>query len=241
MHRSAAVAGGRRMDEVPNSANAWTLCAIYHSGRSFNRIMERFFLLGLLFISNSSFSQFGISGHVYDLNTGKPLCGTRMTISTLESVKAHKLDRNSILFLVDPNRDSVYYDSSYQKLESIFTDSNGYYLFNCLDSNIYCLSAWFKTTELRPGIWLGESFDTTGIRFIWNSKIDISFALHVTCEYDSTKDLLDCPRCHKRDKVLPIAYGLTGFPQEPGYYYNGNCSPPLCHPTKRCMRCEYEF
>jgi len=200
-----------------------------------------FFLFIILLVSSLSYSQARVFGYIHDEITGKPLEGTRVTIFLLDSIQAHTRPKDDIWFQIYSNLDSIYYDTSYKKLESIFTDSHGFYSFDCLATNIYSLSVFYKIKEFKPGIWTGECFDTPGIQITSGSQIQKSFKLHVTCEYDSTANLTHCPKCNQGDKVLPIVYGLTGPPDEPGYYYSGNCSPNRCHPTKRCMRCNLEF
>jgi hypothetical protein len=207
----------------------------------YDKMKRTFFLFVILLVSSLSYSQAKVFGYIHDLITGKPLEGTRVTLSLLDSIQSHVRSKDDIWFRIYSSFDSVYYDTSYKKLETTFTDSHGFYLFDCVVANIYSLSAFYKINEFKPGIWSGESFDTSGIQITSGSQIQKSFKFHVTCEYDSTANLTHCPRCNQGDKVLLIVYGLTGPLREPGHYYNGNCSPERCHPTKRCMRCNYEF
>jgi hypothetical protein len=125
---------------------------------------------------------------------------------------------------------------------SVFSDSNGHYLFQDVAPAIYSLSAFHKTSQ-DGNRQYGEFEDTHGFLIKNDTQLERDFKLAVFCPYDLTKDLAYCPKCKKKDKVSIIIYGLPVYPfeSEPGYYYNGYCVVERCHPTKRCMRCEYEF
>lgn len=182
-----------------------------------------------------------LAGYIHDEVTGKPLSGTRVTLSVLDSVKFYPQRLDSLTLQVY-NIDTRY-DTVYKRLKSSFTDSNGYYFFDSLETNFYELIAFHRTKEIRPGTWEGEFFKKVGLHLDGSCGMEKSFQLHVTCEYDSTKNLSHCPICKKKDKLLLIKYGMPAYPfkPEPGYYYNGYCEVDRCHPTKRCMRCKHEF
>ena len=58
-----------------------------------------------------------------------------------------------------------------------------------------------------------------------------------------------CPKCHKKNKVIPILYGLIvpilsddGKLLEPkGEYYSGTCTEPECSPSWYCKRDKITF
>ncbi|MDQ3108429.1 MAG: hypothetical protein M3R17_00920 [Bacteroidota bacterium] len=67
------------------------------------------------------------------------------------------------------------------------------------------------------------------------------------CEYDkSTHDKI-CPVCHKKDKVIPIVYGLLIYTGEPGKedeedeIYSGGCEITGCDPHWHCKRDNKDF
>ena len=195
-------------------------------------------ILSLLF-SCFCHSQARIEGTVHDEITGSPLKGTRIYLLVFDSL-VFRPERLDSFMLVTYNKDTRY-DSVYTRIKMITTDTNGYYLFDSLPEDIYKISAFHRTLEIKPGSWQGESFQELGFLLKNKGSVNHSFTLHVTCEFDSTKQLTHCPICHKKDKLLLIRYGLHIGKEEPGYYYNGLCTPPRCHPTKRCMRCSHEF
>ena len=158
-----------------------------------------------LFLFATSFGQTKIDGYVHDLNTLAPLYNTRITLSILDTIKFNPDGFDSLSFQIF-NTDTRY-DTVYKKIKTVRTDSNGYYFFDGLLPNTYKLSAFHRTKEVKPGYFEGESYDTSGIRIKGDCNITRSFKLHVTCEYDSTKDLKQCPICKKSDKVLLIRYG----------------------------------
>lgn len=204
--------------------------------------MKVCFILISFLIFTECRGQTKLDGYIHDLNTQAPLKGTRVALSVFDTIKFSPDSFDSLLFAI--YKIDSRYDTIYKKLKTTFTDSNGYYSFDDLSSIIYQLSAFHRTKEIRPKVFEGEYYDTSGIKIKDDCNISISFTLYVTCEYDSTKNLTHCPKCKKEDKVLPIRYGLIPYPVEKldvNYYYSGYCVIERCHPTKHCMRCDRDF
>lgn len=196
----------------------------------------------LILVSVQALGQGKIEGYVIDKTTGKPLAGTRISlyvyVSDSSLVNNPYYQENVKFGLTKPDvRDTIY-----KRIESVYSDSSGYYMFQEVASNTYRLSAFHQISQ-EENRQYGESENTNGFVVSSGTHLMQDFTLAVFCPYDQTKDLTDCPKCKMKDKVLLIRYGMPVYPfkPEPGYYYNGYCVVERCHPTKRCMRCEYEF
>lgn len=78
-----------------------------------------------------------------------------------------------------------------------------------------------------------------------NELIKLKIPYPPFCIYRNTKGKF-CPICRKKDKVIPILYGLMIFnPEEPekqeDEYYPGGCMVSGCDPNWYCKRDKKEF
>ena len=81
------------------------------------------------------------------------------------------------------------------------------------------------------------------------SLTKISFKFPRECENYKYIKNKTCPKCHKKNKVIPIIYGLIvpiysedGKLIEPkGEYYSGTCTEPECSPSWYCKRDKLTF
>jgi hypothetical protein len=187
----------------------------------------------------NSFGQSKIYGVVKDEISKKNLIGTYINLLKLDSVSTYK----SINFLNEPYIQS---DSFYKVVDRVLTDTNGHYQFVNLDTGIYKISGYYELDEHHSHHFCeGEFYETKSFKNYSDNIIEKNFTLHVTCEYNGTKNLSSCPKCNRNDSVLLIRYGLWIMdidvtPDEKEYYYEG-CEIPRCHPTKFCKRCKLKF
>ncbi len=165
------------------------------------------------------------------------------------------LANSSVYLVTQDNTDdtvNIYYFTfiKYKILFQTKTDSTGYYSFNNLVPKSCSIIADFIMPEIK-------NLGFHGLRQDIDSSTDIAtqinyykvFYLMVTCPYDKTKDWAFCPKCRKKDKVVPIIYGLPIFNEDgkigglkPGEYALGGCvMDSYCNPSKTCLRCKSPF
>lgn len=63
------------------------------------------------------------------------------------------------------------------------------------------------------------------------------------CEYKRSESDKRCPTCHKRNKVIPVVYGLVIFTKKRAAkkYYGGGCVVRDCQPNWFCQRDATQF
>jgi hypothetical protein len=197
------------------------------------------------FLSLICVGQGQIEGYVIDKTTEKPLINTEISLWIIDSIRydsSRKKALDSKEFSPYSFSKQNFIDTTYKRIQKKFSDSAGHCVFDNLNPNFYSVIA-FHVTEVRDKRKYGEFEELRGIFVNCDSKIKQLVRLRVFCEYDLTQNLTHCPHCHKKDKAI-IRNGLYppgGEEEEPGYYYSGYCIVERCHPTKRCMRCDYEF
>lgn len=171
-------------------------------------------LILFIFVSVYAFGQGKIEGYVTDKTTGKPLVGTRVSLHVYAYDTSFANNRyyqeNVKLGLAKPNtRDTIY-----KKVQNVFSDTNGHYMFQDVASNTYRLSAFHQTSQ-EDNRQYGEFENTHGFVINNDTQLAQDFKLAVFCSYDLTKDLTHCPKCKKKDKVLLIRYGIPVLPFKP--------------------------
>jgi hypothetical protein len=61
------------------------------------------------------------------------------------------------------------------------------------------------------------------------------------CKYDASKNDMTCPVCHRKNKVIPIVYGLPVGPMDTAKYYYAGCETTYCDPHWYCKRDKIKF
>jgi hypothetical protein len=202
--------------------------------------MKNVLTIFILIFFTKSYGQSKIYGVVKDELSKKNLIGTYINLLKLDSVSTYK----SVNFFNEPYIQS---DSFYKVVDRVLTDTNGYYQFISSDSGIYKIQGYFEIDEHSSHHFCeGESYETKSFKKDYDNTIEKLFTLHVTCEYDSTKNLSSCPKCNRDDSVLLIRYGMwlmdiDATPDEKEYFYDGYCDFPRCRATKFCKRCKLRF
>lgn len=92
-------------------------------------MMKLLHLFILVFVFTTASAQTKIEGYVHDLATNALLKGTKVWLVIFDKIVA----------------DTVRYDTLYKKLTTTYTDSNGYYSFECLSANIYVVCVFHQT------------------------------------------------------------------------------------------------
>jgi len=185
-----------------------------------------------------AYSQLQIEGSVLDKTKGTSLPNSRITL--------YLFQRDSLIIVdsseYNPFR-STYFDSIYKKIDRVFTDTNGYFLFTNLYPGVYKVIAENLLKKTERGIYYEEQEAVIYSILNCDSSFKRNIYLSVFCPFDSTKNLAVCPICSKQDMLREFRYGLPSFPlnDENKYIYTFDCSPPRCRPSKYCVRCKHEF
>jgi hypothetical protein len=84
------------------------------------------------------------------------------------------------------------------------------------------------------------------IKIVDNTLIKLN--VHQFCKYDASINDKTCPICHKKDKVIPIRYGLpvsvngeNPMKHEGKTWKAGGCNISKCDPNWYCKRDRTEF
>jgi hypothetical protein len=215
--------------------------------------MKNLFFI-LIFISNNCFCQ-TISGVVFDRETKKPLMGANVYLSEWRQTK----DSLSICCHIDDDCNHFSKISCFKIIVETKTDTSGRFVFDSIQKGEYNIVARYKII-IPDTIHFPEEFITkTAI----DKKLNIDSAknyfsklfLDVVCEFEKTKNQKFCPVCKRKDKVLPVMYGMPiplynkkgiEIADKNGrflkdYYQAGCVADILCNPTKHCNRCNKDF
>jgi hypothetical protein len=215
--------------------------------------MKNLFFL-LIFISNNCFCQ-TISGVVLDRETKKPLMGANVYLTNRKETK----DTVDICYHVVVDRNHVPDLYRFKIILETKTDSSGKFIFDSIKKGRYNIVAGYKIKMPDTIHFPGEFIDKTAI----DKKLNIDSAkdyfsklfLDVICEFEKTKNQKFCPVCKRKNKVMPIMFGLPiplfnkkgiEVADKDGrflkdYYQAGCVSDILCNPTKHCNRCNKDF
>lgn len=76
-----------------------------------------------------------------------------------------------------------------------------------------------------------------------NKTLEMGIPYSINCKYDLSKNEKRCPVCKKKDKVIPIYYGLLidTKNEEGKKYKSGGCTTTGCDPNWYCKRDNNEF
>lgn len=109
-------------------------------------------------------------------------------------------------------------------------------------------SGRFRIKELPVGMYdvrvsmFGYGDTTlTGVHIGADSTTVVKVALPGPCEYESHWKDKRCPACGKKDKVVPMVYGLLDFNWDYRKGQPGGCVITDCDPTWYCRRDSLEF
>lgn len=145
------------------------------------------------------------------------------------TIKGHVHDRRQ-------NEDLPFVGVKILELNLLQTaDLDGNFTFRSVPSGKYHLKAQY----------IGYCDTTTEVAITGNDSINIYLELPPPCKYD--KKNKTCPKCHKRDKAIPIVYGLivsTKDSKDDGMYetyYPGGCNVTCCDPNWYCKRDKFEY
>jgi hypothetical protein len=105
----------------------------------------------------------------------------------------------------------------------------------------------FKVDSLWPGNYSIEIIVAAypPKYFAFTIKEDSTFILtadlYTYCKYDAHKDDQTCPVCHKKNKVIPIIYGLPIGEMDTVNYRYAGCEITDCDPNWYCKKDKIEF
>ena len=110
----------------------------------------------------------------------------------------------------------------------------------------------FKFIGVSPGIYSVKVHriafgDTTFHNIIIKGDTKLKLNIHKCCKYDASVGNKTCPICHKKDKAIPIEYGLlistNGDPMkdEGVTFIAGGCKITNCDPHWYCKRDSIKF
>ncbi len=78
-----------------------------------------------------------------------------------------------------------------------------------------------------------------------NEIMTIVIEATIDCIYDEHENDKRCPKCNKKNDVIPISYGLLigGIPTKHGkeVFHDGGCEITGCDPHWYCRRDNYSF
>lgn len=207
----------------------------------------------LLFSIQSIAQQLTIHGRVMDLYTNQPL--ENAEVELIKKSPAH--DTCGVEYfqrkLYSPSGISIYgFDNSIIIANKTKSDNNGYFNFNNIDTpfKIICNYTVNRSTSSFRVYHDIETYDLDSATIAKNTSKGL-YVIRATCLYDSTSKLDYCPKCLKKDNIIPVLWGLRGLDLNGNIiddngkviddYYAGGCSPNWCRPSKYCKRCNLEF
>ncbi len=207
----------------------------------------------LLFSIQSIAQQLTIHGRVMDLYTNQPL--ENAEVELIKKSPAHdtcgveyfwrKLYSISGISLSG-------FDKSRIVAHKTKSDKNGYFNFINIDTPFkiicnYTVNRSSSSFRVYHDIKTDDLDSTT----IANNTSKGLYVIRATCPYDNTSKLDYCPKCLKRDKIIPMLWGLRVVDLNGNIigdngkviedYHAGGCSPDWCSPSKYCKRCNLEF
>ncbi len=178
--------------------------------------------------------------------------------------ETHKAIKSAAVFRVTPcytckssdslpqTRDHIFFVDGiwYNILDSTSSNEDGNYSFTKIPYGKYFIIASYSMPLNEYN--LRGSRDNISNELTVNSSLTLKTDIYlpVVCEYDKYKVQPFCPLCKKKDKLLPIKYGLLvprydslgNSIDKPEKYYPGGCVMDMyCNPTRHCTRCNKSF
>lgn len=122
-------------------------------------------------------------------------------------------------------------------VKSAISDFNGKFIFDKITLN---------TVSIKTS-YLGYD-DTIFHRIHLKGDTVLKLDIYKPCKYDSSKKNKTCPICHKKDKVIPIVYGLLISTKNKNplkgngkTFKAGGCNVTYCDPHWYCKRDKTDF
>lgn len=106
------------------------------------------------------------------------------------------------------------------------SDEQGNFLFDSLPSGDYKLKI----------IYAGYPVKDMAVTIGSNAHNNLVVEMNPPCKYDSTRKTGICPLCHKKDKAVPVRYGLPVGKMDTLRYYYAGCEITYCDPAWYCKR-----
>jgi hypothetical protein len=115
------------------------------------------------------------------------------------------------------------------------------------------INGYFKIDSVPPGrhlltvIYVGYSDTSFFVSVSANQTTNIYLKLPKPCRYDKSEHNKTCPKCNKKDQVVPIVYGELVFTDTTGTNdwfeknYSGGCMVTECDPNWYCKRDKTKF
>ena len=207
----------------------------------------------LLFSIQSIAQQLTIHGRVMDLYTNQPLENAEVELikksTALDTCGVEYFERK----LYSSSGIPIYgFEKSRVVDQKTKSDINGYFHFYNIESpySIICNYTINRVTHSFRVYHDMETYDLDSTTIADNTSKGL-YVIRATCPYDSTSKLDYCPKCLKKDEIIPMLWGLrivdingniigdNGKAIED--YHAGGCSPDWCRPSKYCKRCNLEF
>jgi hypothetical protein len=147
--------------------------------------------------------------------------------TAIDGVRNEKISFASVLLL----------DSTFSVKAGQMTNENGKFQFQNVSVGEY----YIKIHSI-------EYTDTIFSKINFSGDTILTFDVHKFCRYDSSINNKTCPICHKKDKVIPIIYGLListngedPMKDEGIKFKAGGCEKTNCDPNWYCKRDKLEF
>ncbi|HAT64562.1 MAG TPA: hypothetical protein DCS66_08155 [Flavobacteriaceae bacterium] len=124
---------------------------------------------------------------------------------------------------------SLYYNSKTPKLQTVLIETDLSFKFEYIETDTISLSIPGNREDyIFPSFYLSE-----------NDTIRLKLPYSYYCEYDISKNDKTCPICKKKNKVIPVEFGL--FINDPKKAYNMGCLITDCEPNWYCKRDKITF
>jgi hypothetical protein len=111
------------------------------------------------------------------------------------------------------------------------SDTNGNFLFDSLPAGEYQLKVFYAGFPVKE---LTVAIDH-------NIHNNIVVEMNPPCKYDASRKNKTCPVCKKRNKVIPVIYGLPVGTMDTARYYYAGCEMTYCDPSWYCKRDKHLF
>jgi len=128
-------------------------------------------------------------------------------------------------------------DTSVSLRKGKYADKFGQFIFPTIDSGTYSIRI------------ISVSYsDTTFHNIHIDKDTTLIFDIYRFCRYDTSKTNSKCPICHKKNKVIPIIYGLpisvngdNSSKYDGIKYLTAGCKVTNCDPNWYCKRDKVKF
>lgn len=121
--------------------------------------------------------------------------------------------------------------------KAVATDINGYFKIDSVPAGRHKLMVFY----------VGYSDTSLYVDVVANKTTDLYIKVPKACRYDKSENNKTCPKCNKKDQVVPIVYGELVFTDTTGTNdwfeknYSGGCMVTECDPNWYCKRDKTKF